>query len=87
VRSERLRLLSEGLAPEVREHIRVGAGDRVDAWSLGEFMADWREPRVPGVAPVFYNGLAPVVDPDLAREGVHVGGKGRGLVSLGAKPR
>ncbi len=85
---ERLRLFRLDLAPSLMQAFTLGSMSTTNAQQLGEFMgmtaSDVRPPSVPSV---YYNGLRHVEDPELARDGIHIGVGGRSTLTISAAPR
>jgi hypothetical protein len=82
---ERLRLFRMELAPSLSQAYVLGFHSGTTAQQLGEFMtmtaADVRPPSVPAV---YYNSLRRVDDPELARDGIHIGVTGKSTLSISA---
>jgi hypothetical protein len=74
---ERLRIFRAELAPALDRAYRTGAASTTDAMALAEFMQNWADPRPPAVPSLYYNTLRPIEDPELARDGIRLGFRGR----------
>ncbi|WP_306600061.1 hypothetical protein [Geothrix sp. 21YS21S-2] len=85
---ERLRLFRLDLAPSLTQAFVMGSNSTTNSQQLGEFMgmtaADVRPPSVPSV---YYNGFRKVDDPELARDGIHIGVTGRSTLTISAAPK
>jgi hypothetical protein len=85
---ERLRLFRLELAPSLTQAYVMGSHSTTNSQQLGEFMgmtaSDVRPPSVPSV---YYNGFRKVDDPELVRDGIHVGVTGRSTLTISAAPK